>query len=90
MIGWTMRNWISFIMGVILLVVGGIPLLYLYNVIGFTIPALPAFAFRVLAIIGGFLLLFDASKETLHGRRMYMWMSIIFGVPVVVIGLLCR
>jgi hypothetical protein len=86
MIGWTSRNWISFIMGLVLLVVGGIPLLFFYKVIGFTIPTLPGYIFRVLAIIGGGLLLFDASKETLHGRRTYMWMSILLGVPILVIG----
>jgi hypothetical protein len=88
MIGWTIRNWISFIMGVILLVVGGIPLLNMLNVIGFTIPILPGFIFKVLAIVGGFLLLIDATKETMHGRKMYMWMSILLGIPILVLGLI--
>ena len=75
-------------MGLILFVVGGIPLLYFYKVIGFTIPALPGYIFRVLAIVGGFMLLLDASKETLHGRRVYMWMSIIVGIPILAVGLI--
>jgi len=88
MIGWTARNWISFIMGVILLIVGGIPLLFSYNVLDFTIPALPTYIFKVLAIIGGFILLIDATKETVHGRRVYMWMSILVGVPILAVGLI--
>jgi hypothetical protein len=87
MIGWTARNWISFIMGLILLVVGGIPLLFFFNVIGFTIPLLPGYIFKVMAIVGGGILLIDATKETVHGRKVYMWLSIIFGVPILALGI---
>jgi hypothetical protein len=88
MIGWTSRNWISFVMGLMLLVVGGVPLLFVYKVIGFTIPSLPALVFKLLAIVGGGLLLIDATKETVHGRKVYMWLSILFGVPILALGLI--
>jgi hypothetical protein len=88
MIGWTARNWISFFMGVVLLAMGLIPLLFMYKVIGFTIPVLPALIFKILAIVGGFLLLFDATKETLHGRKLYMWMSILCGLPILALGVI--
>ena len=83
----TWRSWASILCGTALIVVGGIPLLADLGAIGFTIPQMPAFILRLLLIIGGILLLWDASQEVWRSP-MFMWMSLGFGVPILILGLI--
>jgi len=83
----TWRSWASIILGIGLIVLGGIPFLFEYGLIGFTIPELPAFALRILLIAGGILLLWDASQEVWRNPG-FMWLSLGLGVPILILGLI--
>jgi len=82
------RGWMSMILGLFLLALGGIPLANDFGWIGFTLPSLSVYLFRVLFIIAGVFMLWDAAHETIGGARFFMWTSILFGVPVILLGLL--
>ena len=58
------RKPISFVVGVIVLVLGLIPLLSNFGFIGFNLPAFPAIVASIVALVGGLILLWDAFSET--------------------------
>jgi hypothetical protein len=59
------RKIASYGLGFIMLVMGIIPMLYMFNVIGFTIPGLPMMVMYVLAVVAGILLFWDALGENM-------------------------
>jgi hypothetical protein len=81
------RSWLSMLFGLALFAVGGLPLLNLFGVIDFTIPALPNLVLRIMFLVAGALLLWDASYEV-YNNKGFMWMSLIFGLPILVLGLI--
>lgn len=83
----TWRSWASIIIGTLLIAIGGIPFAFDMGWIGFSIPLLPAFIIRILLIIGGILLLWDASQEVWRSPP-FMWMSLGFGAPIIILGLI--
>ncbi len=83
----TWRSWASLLTGVALIVIASIPLAFDYGYLAFTIPDLPSFFLRVLLIVGGLLLLWDATKEVWRAPQ-FMWLSLGFGVPIFVLGLI--
>lgn len=87
------RKIISFILGAIMLVLGGIPLLYKFNVIKFTIPFVTAPGFQlilwILGLAGGVFLIFDGMREGMTGfgmQRSLMWISIMVGIALLLFG----
>jgi energy-converting hydrogenase Eha subunit A len=82
------RGWMSLIFGLALLALGGIPLLNSFGLIGFTIPAVSVYVLRILFVVAGIFMLWDAAHETIGGGRFFMWMSILFGVPIILLGIL--
>ncbi|MBI2545748.1 hypothetical protein HYV81_01065 [Candidatus Woesearchaeota archaeon] len=87
------RKIISFILGAIMLVLGGIPLLYKLNIIKFTIPIVTAPGFQIilwiLGLAGGIFLIFDGMKEGMMGfgiQRSIMWISILVGIALLLFG----
>ena len=81
------RSWLSLIFGLLLLAVSGIPVLNDFELIDFTLPALPDFLLRIVVLVAGVLLLWDAKYEVFTGRA-WMWLSIVFGIPVFILGLM--
>src|SRR3989338_2672994 len=81
------RSWLSLIFGLLLLAISGIPVLNDFDVIDFTLPALPDFILRIVVLVAGVLLLWDAKYEVFTGRA-WMWLSIVFGIPVFILGLI--
>jgi hypothetical protein len=82
-----LRSWLSMLFGLALFAVGGIPLMNLFGLLDFTIPALPSLVLRIIFIIAGALLLWDAQYE-IYNNRGFMWMSLIFGLPILILGLI--
>lgn len=60
----TARKAISIILGLIFVVLGGLPLLNRFNLVSFTLPRLPMMVLWVLALIGAIVLIVDGFKET--------------------------
>jgi len=81
------RSWISMILGLLLVAFAIIPLLFSMGTIGWNIPAVPAFAFRIILIIAGVFLLWDATHEV-YQQSAWMWLSIIAGIPIFALGLI--
>lgn len=81
---------ISLILGLLLLVLGTIPLLNQMGVIGFSLPAfltgLIAKIFLYLAALGGVWLLFDAFYE--DASDIMRWSSVLFGLVVLAAGVI--
>ncbi|MBW3014647.1 hypothetical protein KY335_05405 [Candidatus Woesearchaeota archaeon] len=82
-----LRSWASMLLGAALVAIGLIPLLFSIGRIGFTIPSLPAFAFRIILIIAGVLLLWDATHEV-YQQSAWMWLSVAAGIPILILGLI--
>jgi hypothetical protein len=82
------RGWASLLLGIVLVVIGGIPLLNKYGVIGFAIPQLSLYVLRILFVAAGVFMLWDAAHETVAGARFFMWASILFGIPIILLGVI--
>ncbi|HLD43031.1 MAG TPA: hypothetical protein VJB08_03530 [Candidatus Nanoarchaeia archaeon] len=83
----TARKTISFILGLILLVQGGLPLLNTLNLISFTLPALPELALWIVFVVGGIWLLVDASREALINKGL-MRISLVVGIVLIALGII--
>ncbi|MBW2987456.1 hypothetical protein KY336_02790 [Candidatus Woesearchaeota archaeon] len=81
------RSWISMILGVLLVAIALVPMLNSMGIIGWNIPAVPAFAFRIILIIAGIFLLWDATHEV-YQQSAWMWLSIVAGIPIFALGLI--
>ena len=78
---------ISIILGLILVVLGGMPLLNQFNVLSFSLPALPGLVLWIIFILGGVWLLVNGFREgSLNPGA--MWSSIILGLLILVMGLM--
>jgi len=82
-----LRSWLSMILGIVLFAIGGIPLLNSFGAISYTFPALPSLILKIVFIVAGALLLWDAQHE-IYNNKGFMWMSIIFGLPILILGLI--
>jgi|SRR3989344_5714913 len=82
-----LRSWLSLIFGLLLLAFGALPILNDFGAIDFVLPALPDFVARIVLLVAGALLLWDAQHEVFTGRS-WMWLSIVFGIPILVLGLI--
>jgi len=84
-----MRKIISFILGVILLAVGIIPMLNTFGVIGFSIPSIPLTILWVLALVGALVLIIDGFKEMqgMGFQKIEMIVSILIALVIIVLGL---
>lgn len=81
------RKAISAILGVIFLVLGVIPLLNQYGVIGFALPTVGGMILWVLAVIGGLFLLFDGFQEEQEMRKALAVPSFIIALVLLAVGL---
>lgn len=82
------RKGISAILGLVFLALGLIPLLNLFGVIAWTIPAVAGMVLWVLAVLGGLFLLIDALKEQQEARHALSVPSGIIGLVVLALGLI--
>ena len=80
------RQPISGILGLVFLILGVVPLLNSFGIIGFALPAVPDFIARIILLIAGTLLLWDAKHEIFNNRA-WMWLSLVLGIPILVLGL---
>ncbi len=84
------RKIISFLLGLIMLALGAIPLLNQFKVIGFTLPALPNLVLWILGLAGGIFLIIDGFHERMSmglGKSV-MWISILLGIVMFLFGLI--
>lgn len=84
------RKPVSFIMGLVFLAFGGIPLLHSMKVISFTIPVLPQTILYVLSVIGAVFLLWDAISENMAmmgGEQMLRTATFVMALVLLAIGL---
>lgn len=83
------RKAFSIILGLIFLVLGGIPLLNTLNVIGFSLPTIPTIIFWVLALLGALFLIIDGFKEgaEIGAKKTVGIISIVFALILIVYGL---
>ncbi len=84
------RKIISFILGAIMLALGGIPLLFQWKIIKFTLPVLPNLLLWILGLAGGIFLIVDGFKERMSmgmGQSL-MWISILVGIVLFLFGLI--
>lgn len=83
------RKLFSGLLGLVFLVLGGIPLLNAMGAISFTLPKIPLIVLWVLALLGALVLIIDGFKEmTEFGvKKMIGIMSIIMAVILIVYGL---
>ena len=82
-----LRSWLSMIFGLGLFVVGGVPFLNTIGAIDFSIPSLGELILRILFIVAGALLLLDAQHE-IYNNKAFMWVSIVCGIPVLILGII--
>ncbi len=83
------RKILSFVLGIILLAVGIIPMLNGFGVIGFSIPSIPLTILWVLALVGALFLIIDGFKEMqgMGFQKMEMLGSMITAIVIIVLGL---
>ncbi len=84
------RKAFSLIVGLVFLILGGIPLLSAMNIIGFDLPSIPTFIFWVLALLGAVALIIDGFSEGRGfggGKKVVAFISIILAVVLVIYGL---
>lgn len=80
---------ISLVLGIILLVLGGVPLLNQFTALSLSLGPLDSFVAQILLYVcalGGLWLLFDAFWGKEHGFM--MWAGIIVGLVVLAVGLI--
>ena len=82
-----LRSWLSLIFGLALFIVGGIPFLNTVGLIGMNIPPLGELLLRIIFIIAGALLLWDAQHE-IYNNKAFMWVSVVCGIPVLILGII--
>ena len=80
------RRIVSLLLGLGFLAFGAIPLLNKFNVIGFTLPAVPMLAIWILCVAGGVFLLVDAIAEQMENALRLI--SAVVGLVVLAIGLI--
>ena len=84
------RKMISFLLGFVCVIFGGIPLLFQMKVIGFTLPVLPNLLLWILGLAGGLFLIIDGYQERMSfglGKSL-MWISILVGIVMFLFGLI--
>ncbi len=79
----TTRGYVSIVLGVVVGILGIIPLLHQFGIIGFTLPTLPGLIMGMLLVAGGIFLLIDSVHE-IHMR----WVSVVLGIIVIFMGVL--
>ena len=82
-----LRSWLSMIIGILLAAVGLVPLLNQFGVVGWTLPAVSEFILTIIFILAGLLLIWDATHE-IYSARMFWILSLAFGLPILVLGIL--
>ncbi len=82
-----LRSWLSMIFGLLLFAFGGLPILNDFGTIDFVLPPLPDLIGRIVLVVAGALLLWDAKYEVFNNRS-FMWLSIVAGIPILVLGLI--
>lgn len=85
------RKSISLILGIVFIVLGLLPILNSFKIISFVLPPIPEIILRILALIGGVFLLFDAVSEgqMAFGMTQYaMFASYIVGIGILLLGLI--
>ncbi len=82
-----LRSWASMILGLLLFLVGAIPLANKFGWIAFQMPELSQFILRILFIAAGLFLIWDATHE-IYNNRAFMILSLVFGIPVLILGLI--
>ncbi len=83
-----MRKIVSFILGIIFLILGLFPLLNKFNVISFAIPNIGGLVLWILAVIGGLWLIFDGLKEDQSFSFGIGHITIIVGLILLAFGLI--
>ncbi|MDP7141068.1 MAG: hypothetical protein QF362_02110 [Candidatus Woesearchaeota archaeon] len=78
------RKIISWLLGLGFLALGLIPLLNKFNVIGFTLPAVPMLAIWILCVASGIFLLIDAIKEGMENALRIV--TALVGIVILAIG----
>lgn len=81
------RSWCSMILGALLAALGVVPLLNQFGVSSWTLPAVPEFALTIIFILCGIFLIWDATHE-IYSARMFWILSMAFGLPILILGLL--
>lgn len=86
------RKSISMLLGAVFLVLGLLPILNSFGILGFVLPPIPAIVLRILAIIGGLFLIYDGISEgqmAAFGFAQYMmFASYLFGIAILLLGLI--
>ncbi len=83
-----MRKFVSFILGVIFLIIGLIPLLNKFNIIAFSLPPIGNLILWILAVIGGIWLIIDGISEDRSFSFGIGHITIIVGLILLTIGLI--
>jgi len=86
-----LRKIVSWIVGIIILVLGLIYILNKFNVISFSIPTFPQMVLWVLTIIGGIFLIFDAITEGSNFSsisKMLMIISFVIAILIIALSLI--
>ena len=81
------RSWISMILGALLASVGVIPILNSMGIVAYTLPPVPELTLTIIFILAGIFLIWDATHEV-YSARMFWVLSMAFGLPIFVLGLL--
>jgi hypothetical protein len=85
------RKPISLLLGLAFIILGVLPLLNKFGVVGFTLPTLPQMVIYVLAIIGGLFLFWDAISEGMGAfgiTQQVMFASYAVGLVALALGLI--
>ncbi len=82
------RKIISWVLGLLMLALGGVPLLNSMKVISFAWPTIPNIILWIFALAGGVFLLIDAIKEGMSMYRGVMMPTLIVGLVVLALGLI--
>ncbi len=82
-----LRSWMSMILGILLFLVGAVPLANKFGWVAWQFPELSQFILRILFLAAGLFLIWDATHE-IYNNRMFMVMSLIFGIPILILGLI--
>jgi hypothetical protein len=86
------RKPISLLLGLAFIVLGLLPLLNQFGVVGFSLPVLPAVVIYVLAIIGALFLFWDAISEQMSAimgiTQQVMFATFIVGLIALAFGLI--
>ncbi len=85
------RKPISLVLGLAFVILGVIPLLNYFGVIGFSIPAITGIILWILSVVGGVILLWDAIDENMaimgFGQQVRM-ASVVGGLVLLAVGII--